>query len=63
MNSTTHHLANNQTVGAGFAVGALFNLIIADIAEHDAFLHGIASILTGLAAIVSIYLAIKRKKG
>jgi hypothetical protein len=63
MSSSSHNLFADNFWGAYFAVGAAVNLIIADIAQHDAFLHGMASILTGIAAVVSIYLALTRRKG
>ena len=58
-------MSNQSTVypnGAGgvLVVGAILNLIIADIAKYDAFLHGVASIITACAAGVSIYISIKR---
>ena len=63
MSSPSHNIVTTPFMGAYFAVGAAINLLVADIAQNDAFLHGCASILTGVAAIVSIILAFKRRKG
>lgn len=35
--------------------------VMSAVTQNDAFLHGLASLMTAVAAIVSIYFAFKRK--
>jgi uncharacterized membrane-anchored protein len=53
--------AHNQRVGAAGILGTVVTYIISEIATYDAFLHGLASLLTAVGAGVSIYFMFKKK--
>jgi len=57
-----HNVLNHHDLGAYIAGAAVANWIVSLISHQEAFLQGCASIATGLAAIVSIYFAIRNRK-
>jgi hypothetical protein len=58
----TQQLQSTEAVGGYFAVGAIINLVTADLAKYDVALHGLASLLTAIAAVASIVITLRRRK-
>jgi hypothetical protein len=57
-----HNILNHHDLGLYFAGAAVINYLINLIATEDVFLHGLASIITSVAAAISIYFAIRNRK-
>jgi hypothetical protein len=53
---------NHPNFGLYVWGAAVFNWIIAAISNNDAFLQGIAALVTAAAGVVSIYFAIRNRK-
>ena len=57
-----HSLLNHHDLGAYIAGVAVVNWLVMTIAHQEAFLQGCASIATGIAALVSVYFAVRNRK-
>jgi len=55
-------ILNHHDLGAYIAGAAVVNYIVSLISHQEAFLQGVASIATAVAAVVSIYFAIRNRK-
>lgn len=57
-----HNNTQDSSVGGYLAIGALINSAVNNIAQYDVFWHSVASIMTCIAAGLSIYFTLKKRK-
>lgn len=59
--NVNHNNQTTETLGGYFAIGAIVNSTVNSIAQYDVFWHTCASIMTCLAAGLSIYFTLRNR--